>query len=72
MNIGSNILAMRKQKNVTQEVLAAELGVTAAAVSKWEKGYTLPDILMLCALADFFEVTTDELLGTCARNNPRL
>ena len=63
MNIGSNILNLRKQKNVTQEALAAELGVTAAAVSKWEKGYTLPDILMLCALADYFEVTTDELLG---------
>ena len=63
MNIGSNIYTLRKQKNVTQDALAAELGVTAAAVSKWEKGYTLPDILMLCALADYFEVTTDELLG---------
>lgn len=63
MNLGSKILELRKQKNVTQEELAAELGVTAAAVSKWENGYTLPDILMLCALADFFAVTTDELLG---------
>ena len=63
MNIGKNILELRKQKNITQEELAAELGVTAAAVSKWENGYTLPDILMLCALADYFEVTTDELLG---------
>lgn len=63
MNIGNSILNLRKQKNITQEALAAELGVTAAAVSKWEKGYTLPDILMICALADYFEVTTDELLG---------
>ncbi len=63
MNLGSKILELRKQKNVTQEELAAELGVTAAAVSKWENGYTLPDILMLCALADYFSVTTDELLG---------
>lgn len=63
MNIGRNILDLRKQKNVTQEDLATELGVTAAAVSKWENGYTLPDILMLCALADYFGVTTDELLG---------
>ena len=63
MNLGKNIYDLRKSKNVTQEELAAELGVTAAAVSKWENGYTLPDILMLCALADFFEVTTDELLG---------
>ena len=63
MNLGKTILELRKQKHVTQEDLAAELGVTAAAVSKWENGYTLPDILMLCALADYFQVTTDELLG---------
>ena len=63
MNIGTMIFTLRKDKNITQEQLAAELGVTAAAVSKWEKGYTMPDILMLGALADFFEVTTDQLLG---------
>ena len=63
MNFGKILSELRKQKNVTQEALAAELGVTAAAISKWENGNTLPDILMLCALADFFQVTTDELLG---------
>lgn len=63
MNFGKMIQELRKKKNITQEDLAAQLGVTAAAVSKWENGYTLPDILMLCAIADFFEVTTDELLG---------
>ena len=68
MNIGKTILELRRKKNVTQEELAAELGVTAAAVSKWENGYTLPDILMLCALSDYFEVTVDELLG---RNRER-
>ena len=68
MKLGTTILELRKKKNVTQEELAAELGVTAAAVSKWENGYTLPDILMLCALADYFEVTTDELLGRAKEN----
>lgn len=63
MNLGTKILELRKQKGVTQEELASELGVTAAAISKWENGYTLPDVLMLCALADFFAVTTDEMLG---------
>lgn len=63
MNLGNKILELRKQKNITQEELAAVLGVTPAAVSKWENNYTLPDILMLGALADFFAVTTDELLG---------
>ena len=63
MNFGKMIQELRKKKNITQEELAAQLGVTAAAVSKWENGYTLPDIMMLCAIADLFAVTTDELLG---------
>lgn len=67
MNLGKMILELRKKRDVTQEELAAQLGVTAAAVSKWENGYTLPDVLMLCALADYFDVTTDELLGRAKR-----
>ena len=63
MNLGKTIQDLRKQQNITQEDLAAQLGVTAAAVSKWENSYTLPDILMLSAIADYFNVTTDELLG---------
>ena len=63
MDIGYKILMLRKQKNITQEKLAAEMGVSIAAVSKWETGNSMPDIVMLCALADFFGVTTDELLG---------
>lgn len=66
MDIGHTILTLRKQHNITQEKLAAEMGVSIAAVSKWETGNSMPDIVMLCALADFFGVTTDELLG---RNN---
>lgn len=63
MNIGTQIQALRKQQGITQETLAAEMGVTVGAVSKWENNITLPDILMLCSLADYFQVTTDELLG---------
>lgn len=63
MNFGKTILDLRKAKNMTQEELAAQLGVTPTAISKWENSNTLPDILMLCALADCFEVTADELLG---------
>ena len=63
MDIGHKILMLRKQQNITQEKLAAEMGVSIAAVSKWETGNSMPDIVMLCALADFFGVTTDELLG---------
>lgn len=63
MNLGSRILQLRKEKGITQETLSGELGVTAAAISKWEKDYTMPDVLMLNALADYFHVSTDELLG---------
>lgn len=63
MDIGSQILKLRKQRGITQEKLATEMGVSIAAVSKWETGNSIPDIVMLCTLADFFEVTTEELLG---------
>ena len=63
MNIGNQIQMLRKQNNITQEALACEMGVSIAAVSKWENGNSMPDIVMLCTLADFFDVTTDELLG---------
>lgn len=48
---------------MTQENLANEMGVSIGAVSKWETGASIPDIPMLCALADFFHVSADYLLG---------
>ncbi len=63
MNIGTQIQTLRREHNVTQETLAAEMGVTVGAVSKWENSATMPDILMLCSLADYFQVTTAKLLG---------
>lgn len=63
ITVGKKIYELRKMKNMTQENLAAELGVSVAAVSKWETGNSIPDILMLCSIADFFDVSTDELLG---------
>lgn len=38
MNIGKQIYVLRKKMNITQETLAAEMGVTVGAVSKWETG----------------------------------
>lgn len=63
ITVGKKIYELRKSKNMTQEKLAAEMGVSVAAVSKWETGNSIPDILMLCSIADFFDVSTDELLG---------
>jgi two-component system chemotaxis response regulator CheY len=63
IEVGKKIYELRKSKDMTQEELASEMGVSIAAVSKWETGNSIPDILMLCAIADFFDVSTDELLG---------
>lgn len=67
MDIGKNMYDLRKKNGITQETLAFEMGVSVAAVSKWENDKALPDIIMLCQLADFFGVTTDELLGRARR-----
>ena len=61
IRMGEKIKALRKQKNVSQEVLAQALGVSFQAVSKWETGAALPDVALIPAIAGFFEVSTDEL-----------
>lgn len=61
--IGENIKNLRRQKDVTQEELSAYLNVSFQTISKWERGENLPDINMLAALANYFDVSTDELLG---------
>ncbi len=63
MNIGMQIQALRSRDNITREKLAADLGVTLKTIRKWEDNITLPNIKMLCRLADYFRVTTDELMG---------
>lgn len=66
MNIGKNISALRKERNMTQEELANALGVSAQAVSKWENENSCPDISLLVKIADLFSVTVDELLRSNA------
>lgn len=61
IRLGEKIRRIRKSKNISQEVLANYLGVTFQAVSKWEKGETLPDVTLIPAIAAFFDVSTDEL-----------
>lgn len=62
MNIGNNISLLRKSRNLTQEELAAALGVSAQAVSKWENNSSCPDVSLLTDISDFFSVSVDELL----------
>lgn len=63
LRLPENLAALRKGKRITQEELAGFLGVTKAAVSKWENGQSMPDILLLPQLAAYFGVTLDELVG---------
>ena len=63
INIGENLRRLRKNKDITQEELAGILSVSFQAVSKWERGDTFPDITMLPALSNFFEVSVDEIIG---------
>lgn len=62
-NFADNIGKMRREKGITQEQLAEFIGVTKAAVSKWENQQSLPDILILPKLAAFFDISIDTLLG---------
>ena len=69
--IADQIRFYRKQKGLTQEQLAEAMGVSVAAVSKWEQGQSLPEIPMLMELADFFDLSVDALLGYRLRANDR-
>lgn len=61
IKLGEKVKALRKQRNISQEVLANYLGVSFQAVSKWETGTALPDVTLVPAIASFFGVSTDEL-----------
>lgn len=63
MELGNQIRALRTRKGVTQEALAVHLGVTAQAVSKWERCAATPDIELLPAISAYFGVTIDELFA---------
>ena len=72
MKIGEKIRELRRRDGRTQEALARELGVTAQAVSRWEKGICYPDMDMLPSIANYFGVTIDELFGYDSDRNKRV
>lgn len=61
--IGKVIAQKRKEKQMTQAVLAQKLNVTAKTISHWENGYTLPDISLLIPLGNILGITVYELLS---------
>lgn len=64
MEFNEKLQMLRADKNMTQEELAKELYVSRTAISKWESGRGYPNIDSLKAIAKYFHVTIDELIGT--------
>ena len=64
MEFNEKLQKLRTKENLTQEELAEKLYVSRAAISTWESGRGYPSIDSLKAIAKFFNVTIDELIGT--------
>ena len=62
LQIGANIAAHRKHAGLTQAGLAEKLNYSDKAVSKWERGESIPDVLTLMSLANLFDITVNDLL----------
>lgn len=60
---GDNLSLLRKEKNMEQMLLAKVLGMSQQTISRWENNVVEPDIKSLIKIADYFDVTTDYLLG---------
>ena len=63
IQIGNNIAAFRKQCAMTQAELAEKLNYSDKAVSKWERGESMPDVMTLVILAEQFGVSVDDIVG---------
>lgn len=61
--ISENLLTLRKMKKLSQEQVAEAVGVSRQAYTRWERGETTPDIKNCAALAEFYEVSLDELVN---------
>ena len=67
--LNENIKALRKTNGLTQDELAIRLNVVRQTVSKWEKGLSVPDAEMLQRIAEVFEVSVSQLLGSTISQN---
>jgi Predicted transcriptional regulators len=64
LKIGEKIKELREKADVTQSKMAAYLGITEQAISRWENGGGYPDMELIPAIANFLDATTDELFET--------
>lgn len=61
--VGQFLKTLRKEKNITQEVLAETLNVSGRTVSRWETGSNMPDISLLVELSEFYQVSIPEIIN---------
>ncbi|HWT73104.1 MAG TPA: helix-turn-helix transcriptional regulator [Mobilitalea sp.] len=69
-NLKNNLVRLRKERNITQDILAASLDISVQAISKWETGVSLPDIMQIPRIARFYGVTIDYLFYNEGNDNP--
>jgi len=70
--LSENLKTLRRAKGISQEELATRLHVVRQTISKWEKGLSVPDADLLIGLADVFEVSVSELLGSKLENDTEI
>lgn len=63
LQIGENLKKLRDEKGITQEQLSDVLGVSCQSVSRWELNVCYPDLELLPVIANYFDITLDDLLG---------
>lgn len=68
-DFGAVLKGLRKGRNLTQQELGLRLGLSKAVVSKYENGLSYPSFDLLLKIADYFNVTTDYLLGAAKSNS---
>lgn len=69
--VAANIVELRKEHNLTQAELAEKLNYTDKAVSKWERGESIPELSTLMLLSNMFGVTIDYLTSDKPRNQKK-
>ena len=62
-DLGATLALLRSEKGLGQKQMGASLNLSISAISSYEKNVHAPDLKMLCRLAEYFNVTTDYLLG---------
>lgn len=70
-NLAQNLIMFRKSVNLTQAELAAKLNYSDKAVSKWERGESVPDLAVLKQIADFYGTTIDTLISEPREAKPK-